>query len=114
MILLYYVDEVTIKEKTEVHKSVTLKGIVKGKVIELESDVILPEGTEVEVVVREPGTEKLGISSDPKGSPKAILAIWDSAPHCTPEDVDFLVQEIEQGKRPAKFEGIFDQGEGIK
>jgi len=32
----------------------TYKGIVRGKVIELEDQLGLPEGTEVEVVVKEP------------------------------------------------------------
>lgn len=90
------------------------KGIIKGKVIELEGEVVLPKGTEVEVVVRESKGEEVATSGYFKGTPQAILAAWDTPPHCTPEDVDALLQAIEQGKRPMRFEGIFDQEEGTK
>ena len=79
------------------------KGIVKGNVIELEDEIGLPEGAEVEVVVRE-------ILS--KGSPEAILSLWDTSARCTSEDVAALVQAIEQGRRATRFEGIFDRQEG--
>jgi hypothetical protein len=85
------------------------RGIVRGKVIELEDEVVLPEGTEVEVMVKEPQGEELTPSGYPKGSSRAILAAWTTAPHCIPEDVDALSQAIEQGKRPILFKGIFDQ-----
>ena len=87
----------------------TYKGIVKGKVVELEDHVTLPEGTRVEVVVKDSHGEELAPSGHPKGSPQAILAIYDSPPHCAPEDVDALMEAIERGKRPIRFEGIFDQ-----
>lgn len=87
----------------------TYKGIVRGKVIELEGQVVLPEGTEVEVVVKERQPEELASSGHPKGSPQAILAALDTPPRCTPEDVDALLQAIEQGKRPVRFEGAFDR-----
>jgi hypothetical protein len=85
------------------------RGIVKGKVIELADQVELPEGTEVEVVVKAYPGEELAPSGYPKGSAQALLAIWDSPSHCTPEDVDALLQAIEQGKRPVRFAGIFDE-----
>jgi len=87
------------------------KGIVRGKVIELEDKVGLPEGTEVEVVVKEQKGEELAPSGYPKGSPQALLAFLDTPPRCTPEDVNTLLQAIEQGKHPVRFEGIFDQEE---
>jgi hypothetical protein len=88
---------------------VTYKGIVKGKTIEFEDPLALPEGTEVEVVVHvRPGTA-LASSGDPKGSGPALLRLWDTPAQCTPEDIETLLQAIEQGKRPVRFAGIFDQ-----
>lgn len=78
----------------------TYKGIVRGKVIELEGKVVLPEGTEVEMVVKERQGEELAPRGYAKGSPKAILAAFDIPPRCAPGDVDALLQAIEQGKRP--------------
>ena len=87
----------------------TYKGIVKGKTIAFEAPLGLPEGTEVEVVVNvRPGTA-LAPSSDPKGSGQALLRLWDTPAQCTPEDVNILLQAINQGKRPVRFAGIFDQ-----
>lgn len=88
------------------------KGIVRGKVIELQGEVVLPEGIEVKVVVKETKDKEVTSEVYPKGSPQAILAVWDTPPRCTPEDVDALLQAIEEGKRPLQFEGIFDQREG--
>ena len=62
-------------------------------------------GAEVEVAVRE-------ILS--KGSPEAILSLWDTSARCTSEDVAALVQAIEQGRKAMRFEGIFDQQEGLQ
>lgn len=87
----------------------TYKGIVRGKVIELEGNVALPEGTEVEVVVREQQGEELSPNGHPKSSRQAILAALDLPARCVPGDVDALVEEIEQGKRPLRFEGVFDR-----
>lgn len=87
----------------------TYKGIVKGKVVELEDHVTLPEGTRVEVVVKDSHGEEMAPSSHPKGSPQAILAIFDTPPRCAPEDVDALQEAIERSKRPVKFKGVFDE-----
>jgi len=89
---------------------VTYKGIVKGKTIELEDPLELPEGTEVEVMVNVPPGKELASSGYPKGSGQALLHVWDTPSHCTPEDVDALLQAIDRGKRPVRFAGIFDQG----
>jgi hypothetical protein len=87
----------------------TYKGKVRGKVIELESTVALPEGTEVEIAVKGAPRERQALRDHPRGSPQAILKFLDSPPVCTPDDVEALLQAIEQGKRPPRFEGIFDK-----
>ena len=87
----------------------TYKGIAKGRIIELEGGVVLPEGTEVEVVV--PQSDEQTSNGYTKGSPRAILAAFDIPSRCTPEDVDALLQAIEIGKRPVRFEGLFDRRE---
>ena len=87
----------------------TYKGIVKGKTIEFADPLALPDGTEVDVVVHvRPGTA-LASSRDLKGSGPALLRLWDTPAQCTPEDVDILLQAIDQGKRPVRYAGIFDQ-----
>jgi len=87
---------------------VTYKGIVKGQTIEFEAPLQLPEGTEVEVVVHVHPKKALA-SSRAKGSGQALLHLWDTPAQCTPEDVNILLQAINQGKRPVRFAGIFDQ-----
>ena len=79
------------------------KGIIRGNAIELEDQVGLPDGTEVEVEFKE-------IPS--RGNPRAILALLDTLPRCSSEDVDALLQAIELGKKNVRFEGIFDQQKG--
>ncbi len=63
-------------------------------------------------MVRERKGEEATTRGYPRGSPQEILSVWDTSPHCNPEDVDALFQEIEQGKRPVRFKGVFDQGDG--
>jgi len=70
------------------------KGIVKGKMITLEEPRDLPEGTKVLVTLLEAT----------KGSPQAVLAAVDAAPHVKPEDVEELMRGIEEGKRPVRFD----------
>jgi hypothetical protein len=89
----------------------TYKGIVKGNVVELEPGAQLPEGTAVDVVVKEQGIGPLAPSGYPKGSPQAILSALDAPLHCTEEDVDALMEAIEEGQQPMRFEGVFDQKE---
>jgi hypothetical protein len=88
---------------------VTYKGIVEGKTIEFEALLELPDGTEVDVVVTVCPGEALTASGDPKGSGQVLLRLWDTPAQCTPEDVETLLQAIDQGKRPVRFAGIFDQ-----
>ncbi len=85
------------------------KGTVRGKVVELESDVALPEGTEVEIVVKDREKKTVSPSGHPRGSPQAILNFLDTPPLCTSADVEALLQAIKQGKRPVSFEGVFDK-----
>jgi hypothetical protein len=88
---------------------VSYKGIVKGKTIEFEDPLALPEGTEVDVEVHVRPKQALAPSRAPKGSGQALLCLWDTPSQCTPEDVETLLQAIDQGKRPVRFTGIFDQ-----
>ncbi|MGH9896414.1 MAG: hypothetical protein ACREA0_31345, partial [bacterium] len=53
--------------------------------------------------------ESLALSGYPKGSPHAILTALDTPPYCTEEDVDILMESIEEGKQPVRFEGVFDR-----
>ncbi|TAJ91936.1 hypothetical protein EPO44_14375 [bacterium] len=85
------------------------KGTVRGKVIELESDVPLPDGTEVEIVVKDHEKKTVTASGHPRSSPQAILKFLDTPPLCTSDDVEALLQAIRQAKRPVGFEGIFDK-----
>ena len=87
----------------------TYKGTVKGKVIELDSDVALPEGTEVEVVVKDQTKNASTLSGHERGAPAAILNLLDTPPLCTPADVEALLQAIREGRQPARYEGIFDK-----
>ena len=72
------------------------KGIVKGKTVVLREVPDFPEGAEV-LVTR---LEAL------KGSPQAVMAAINSPPHIKPEDVDNLIQRIEEGKRPVRYENV--------
>lgn len=92
--------------------NMTYKGIAKGRIIELEGGVVLPEGIEVEVVVRQ--SDEQTESGYSPGSPRSLLAAFDVPSRCTPEDVDALLQAIELGKRPLRFEGVFDRQERKK
>jgi hypothetical protein len=89
----------------------TYKGIVKGKTIEFENPLALPEGTEVDVEVHVPPQQALTACRAPKGSGQALLYLWNTPAQCTPAEVDLLLQAIDQGKRPVRFAGIFDQEE---
>jgi hypothetical protein len=87
----------------------TYKGIARGKVIELEDDIALPEGTEVEIVVKDRTKSSVPSNSRATGSRDAILKFFDTAPLCTPADVDALMQAIKEGRQPANYQGVFDQ-----
>jgi len=96
----------------EGHDRMSYKGIAKGNVIELESALTLPSGTEVEVVVLGRNGEELAPSGFPKGSSQALMVALNLPPHCTTEDVDALMEAIEQGRRPVRYKGAFDRKGG--
>ena len=73
------------------------KGIVRGKTITLEEPGDLPEGTKVLVTLLEAT----------KGSPQAVLAAVDAAPHVKPEDVEELTRCIGESKHPVRFDNPF-------
>lgn len=70
------------------------KGLVKGGSVVLKDAHDLPEGAEGLVA-------RLEVM---KGSPQAVLAAMDAPPHLKPEVVDDLIQQIEQRKRPIRYE----------
>jgi hypothetical protein len=85
------------------------KGIAHGRLVELEDHVILPEGTRVDIVVRQGEVEQREQITPLRGSPQVLLAELDVAPGCTSEDVDLLMQAIAQGRLPTRVEGPFDR-----
>ena len=74
--------------------TMTYKGIVKGKTIELEDEVPYPEGQPVSVSL-EPLEEKRELNL-----PGVIRQIMHEPPHLRWEDVDELERAIEEGKIP--------------
>lgn len=72
------------------------KGVVRGKTVMLEEPEGLPDGTVVLVTPLEAA----------RGSPQAVLAAMDAAPHVTPGDVADLMRGIEEGKRPVRFDNL--------
>jgi hypothetical protein len=87
----------------------TYKGIARGKVIELQGDLTLPEGTEVEIVVKDWAKNSVTVKRRTKGSPEAILKLFDTPPLCTPADIDALLRAIKEGRQPTNYQGVFDQ-----
>jgi hypothetical protein len=84
------------------------RGIARGKVIELEDNVSLPEGTEVEVLIKPEQVAAIPLGEYSKGSPRALLAALNILSQCTSEDVEALVQCIRQGKQAVRLERIFE------
>ncbi len=80
----------------------TCKGVVRGKVIELESALPFLDGQTVSVSV-EPLPE-----AEPLGSPARILRALREAPRVTQEDVDELERSMRAGKIPVRHEGMFN------
>lgn len=79
----------------------TLKGIAKGRIIELEEPLPYSEGQPVSVSI-----EPFGPENQP-GSPAAILKVLRDLPHISAEAVDELERVIEQGKLPVRMQGEF-------
>src|SRR4030095_9490806 len=81
---------------------VAYKGIVRGKIIELEEPLPYPDGQPLSVSV-EPWAGQL----EP-GSPAAIRQVMHEPPHLRWEAVDELEQAIATGKLPVHHAGVFD------
>ncbi len=79
------------------------KGTVKGKVIELDEPLPLPEGTRVEVEVREAPEPPLR-----KGSPQLILKLL--AGTLTPEEADAILKVVREEIRRIDWE-MWERGE---
>lgn len=75
-------------EETE---AMTYRGTVKGRVIELDSGVRLPEGIAVEIVVQESEVTPRSVRDLAPGCPSAILDALKRPSRCTDEDVDALL-----------------------
>lgn len=81
----------------------TYKGIIRGKMIELEERLPYPEGQPVMISVQ-PVVAKLH-----PGSPAAIRQAMHEPPHLQWADVDALERVITEGQLPVHPEGAFDQ-----
>jgi hypothetical protein len=83
---------------------VAYKGVVKGKIIELEEPLPYPDGQPLSVSV-EPWAGQLY-----PGSPAAVRQVMHEPPHLRWEDVDELERAIATGKLPVHHAGVFDDG----
>ncbi len=80
------------------------RGIVRGKIIELEEVLPYAEGSLVNVII-----EPEDASLQP-GSPAAIRQVMHEPPHLTLEDIDELEQAIKTGQLPVHDRDVFDDG----
>lgn len=83
------------------------RGVAKGKIVELE-DASLPEGTQVEVSIKQRPVGEIAPGKFPKASPHTLLAVLEVPPRCTSDDVEELIQSMQQGKQPVRFEKVFE------
>ncbi|NUM34257.1 MAG: hypothetical protein HUU50_06925 [Candidatus Brocadiae bacterium] len=83
----------------------TYKGIVENRWIKMKDKVFLPEGAEVEIVVKKP------FQPSHKGSPSAILKAIQSTPSLEKKDTEELRQAIKEGKTPVDWLSPFDSGD---
>lgn len=80
----------------------TIRGRIRGKMIELAELLPYAEGQEVTVSIEPtfpPATS---------GSPETVLEALRRPPHVDSETVDLLDRLIEEGKLPVGAGGIFD------
>jgi hypothetical protein len=82
-----------------------VRGIAKGKIIELEETLPYTEGCLVRVIV-EP--EKV---SAILGSPAAIRQAMREPPHISATDTEELEQAIRAGQLPVRESTVFDDGQ---
>jgi hypothetical protein len=83
--------------------AMTYRGIIKGRVIELDALLPYPEGQPVSVSVEPLSTPH------PPGSPEAIRQGMRQPPHLNSEDVNELERAIAEGKLPMRQESVFDE-----
>jgi hypothetical protein len=81
----------------------TYKSVARGKTIELDEPLPVPDGQAVTVSIG------LTPAAHAPGSPAAILEALAQLPHIDPEAVDELERAIQDTKRPASYEGVFDE-----
>jgi hypothetical protein len=84
-------------------KTMTCRGIVKGKLIELESPLPFFEGQAVSVSVEAVS------EAEPLGSPARILRAMREPPHVTQDDVDEFERSMNAGRIPVRQSGLFDR-----
>ena len=85
---------------------ITYKGIVEGKYIKIKDTYIfLPQGTEVEILVKEP------LQSFRKGSPISILKAIKSTLPLNKESAKELRQAIKEGQILVDWTNPFDKKE---
>ena len=80
------------------------KGVVRGKIIELDEVLPYADGCLVNVIV-EPENVTIQV-----GSPATIRQVMHEPPHLTLEEVDELEQIIAAGQLPVHDRGVFDVG----
>lgn len=83
----------------------TIKGTIRGKMIELFQPLPFPDGQEVTVSILPESPQA------PFGSPQVLLDAVRRPPHVDPADVDELERAIEAGKIPVCYKGAFDEDE---
>lgn len=79
-----------------------LRAQFDGKTLVPLEPVDLPVGQVLDIEVSE-------AESLPPGSPELVLRIMDLLPKLTAEDVAGLERAIEEGKRPATYDSVFDE-----
>lgn len=82
----------------------TIKGIIRGKTIELEESLPFLEGQAVRVSV-EPAQDE-----SPPGVASSILQAMRAPPHLNVGDIDVFERALAEGRLPVRQTGIFDAG----
>lgn len=80
--------------------AIVYKGIARGNVTERGDNASLPEGTRIEISIKQEQVEETAAGNHPKGSSMALLAALKVSPRCTSKDVEALIQSMQQGKQP--------------
>lgn len=80
----------------------TCKGIIRGRIIEVDKPLPFADGQAVLLEVEPDQTQ------GPDGSPASVLRAIQSLPPLAAEDVEELTRSINEGRMPVRFSGIFD------